>query len=118
MDIRLKNGEQVLDGRGLPETVRGEEALLQQALIRLTVRKGSFPQDPALGSRLHELRRSGVARLEQLALGYAQDALAPMTGVRVQEVLCRYDQGADRLEMELTLWVEGKSRRLAVEIGG
>ncbi len=51
--------------------------LLERALLRLRVRRGSFALDPSLGSRLHRLPRAGDARRDALALEYAREALAP-----------------------------------------
>ena len=50
IDTLLVNGEHFTDNRGIPIRISGERELIQRALLRLTIQKGSFTQDPALGS--------------------------------------------------------------------
>ncbi|QMT40007.1 phage GP46 family protein [Neisseria shayeganii] len=53
--------------------------LENETYIRLMTPLGSYWGDPALGSRLHELRRQKhLTRVEVLARQYAEQALQPM----------------------------------------
>ena len=51
----MKNGDYLPDGIGGEQRVDGTEALLARALFRLSVRRGSFPFLPELGSELYRL---------------------------------------------------------------
>ena len=55
MELKMKNGDYLPDGIGGEQRVDGTEALLARALFRLSVRRGSFPFLPELGSELYRL---------------------------------------------------------------
>lgn len=115
MDTLLAGGDHYLDRRGLPVSLTGEDEIIQRALIRLSVRRGSFVYDPALGSELHRLRGAKTAVLGQLALSYAQEALAPMRGVTVRQAEAARS-GRDLLTVAVTLEYNGTTYPLEVEI--
>lgn len=115
MDTRLYAGDHALGGRGLPVPIHGDEEVVQRALIRLQVRRGALPQDPALGSGLHRLRGAPPKHLHRLALAYVQEALAPMPEVTVEQVAV-HREGRDDLMVEVVLLHAGQSRVLAVTI--
>ena len=65
--------------------------LVDSALLRLQIRRGSYWFDPNMGSRLHSLQRSkDLPRLKKTAEQYAIEALSPLqrasriTALRVQ----------------------------------
>lgn len=98
MDIKLYNGDFVKLAGGV-QMVSGKDELLQQALIRLSVRQGSFAPMPSLGSRLHTLKAlSGNLSADARAL--ANEALLPM-GLEVESVLVSGDSETLRLEFFL-----------------
>lgn len=102
MDIRLDQGDFAVGVSGLPSSVSGREELLQRALIRLTVPRGSFSYDPGLGSRLHTLVMSG-ADLSARARELVEEALAALPGVSVEQVVCTpLGEGRARLVAELS----------------
>lgn len=117
MDILLVNGDHYLDSRGLPVTLTGEQEKIQQALIRLSIRRGTFPLDPELGGRLYLLQKARAQDLNRLALSYAADALASMKGVEVVDALVKSTQGQG-LEVTLSLRVEGKIYPLEIPVDG
>ena len=43
MELKLQNGDYVLDGAARLCRVEGAEALLQRVLFRLSARRGAFP---------------------------------------------------------------------------
>ena len=92
MELELKNGDYIADGVGGLRRVGGREALLQRVLFRLTARRGSFPFQEDLGSRLWALGRLPVQERRSAARQYVTEALAgePVT---VEEVTL--DQGRD-----------------------
>lgn len=83
MTYTLKNGGYVLDVTGLPQIISGKDELLQNARLRLELKKGSFIYDRELGSGLHGLSPTEEHRLERAA-ALAVEALTGMPGVRVQ----------------------------------
>lgn len=109
------NGDHALDGRGLPATLTGDAELIQRALIRLSVRRGSFAQDPQLGSELYRLRGARPAQLERLALAYAQEALEPMSGVAATAAEVSRT-GRDTLLVAVRVAHRGRSYPLEVEV--
>ena len=76
-----------------PESLdaRPSTELVDSALLRLQIRRGSYCFDPSMGSRLHLLQRSkDLPRLKKTAEQYAVEALSPLqranriTALRVQ----------------------------------
>lgn len=84
MALKLENGNYVLGPAGVPEETSGLGELLQDALLRLTVPKGSFPYDRELGSCLSRLDREEEHSLER-AVSMANEALLGMPGVRAEQ---------------------------------
>lgn len=102
MDLLLKDGDLVLDHRGMPVRIEGGRELGQRAVIRLAVKRGALPYDPDFGSRLHCLRRVGSQKqLERAALAAVREALAPMDELRVLSVGCQYDGETSRLSVQV-----------------
>lgn len=115
MDTLLAQGDHATDARGLPCAISGERELIQRALIRLSVRRGSFPCDPELGSELHRLPGAHGNRLNALALSYVQEALAGMAGASVRGVeVTRQDGGT--LHVAVQLCLRGQVYPLEVEV--
>ena len=52
MALALRNGDYVSDGAAGLCRAQGQAALLQRVLFRLSARRGSFPFQEDLGSRL------------------------------------------------------------------
>ena len=73
MDNKITDGDTELNKKGLPMEITGIDECIQQAFIRLTVKKGNFPYNRELGSRLHTL--GPVVEKNQL-LAYAREALS------------------------------------------
>lgn len=116
MSLRLRNRDyEVKHGRVTAAADEGE-ALLDEVLFRLTVRRGSFPFLPELGSRMYQLTREKPTAWESLAGQYAAEALAELpdltvTGTRVN----RTDSGVS-VAVEL-LW-SGRPMTVAVQLEG
>lgn len=94
---RLRGGDYCPDGAGGFLQESGAAEALERALFLLTVRRGSFPLLPELGSRLYLLRREKPSAREALGAGYAAEALA----------------GEDDLEVTGTAWDE-EAKQLTV----
>lgn len=115
MDTLLQEGDMRRGTRGLPCTVTGAEELIQRAIIRLSVRRGSFALDPALGSELYKLGACNAASLAATAENFVRQALLPLPEITVNEVRCvRTD---DRLRLQMELMIGGEPKYLEVDAG-
>ena len=85
MDTALKDGDFLCDARGFPAEVGGVDEILQQIMIRLTVKKGSFVYDRTLGSELHTLDASDE-NIENRAIVLVKEALHGVSGATVKSV--------------------------------
>ena len=103
MSLLLRNRDYARDGNGGVTAGSGGEALLNEALFRLTARRGSFPFLPRLGSRMGELRREKPSDWDALARQFAVEALDGLEEVTVIGVRVRRDQDA-LLVMTDLLW--------------
>ncbi len=81
MDTLIRGGDFLTGENGLPIVITGDEELLQQALIYLSIPKGAFVHDPALGSRFQELVPAPQTVMDSTALMFAREALAPSQGI-------------------------------------
>lgn len=102
MDTKLYQGDLAADSRGLPFFVDGPRELLQQALIRLSVQKGSFALDEELGSELRNLRKVRRQDRKKEALILVKRALREMACLVVEEVETEDTGGGIRL----TVWLK------------
>ena len=84
MELKLNQGDYVPDGAGGFVRCTGHQALLAEALYRLTARRGAFPLLPELGSRMYRLPSAKPSQRAALARQYAAEALADLTGVTVE----------------------------------
>jgi phage gp46-like protein len=116
LDTLLAGGDHARNSRGVPITLTGERELIQRALLRLCVRKGSFAPDPGLGSELYKLAQARALAggdLERLALSYAQEALLPIPQVSVTSVSLKKGGGAPELIVTLKI----NENQYALEVG-
>lgn len=110
MSLLLQNRDYAPDGNGGVAVVQDGDELLGEVLFRLTARRDSFPFLPALGSRMHLLRRVKPWSRESLALQYAAEALGDLAEVTVTGASVRQEGEALWVNVEL-LW---QGARLAV----
>lgn len=116
MDTLLINGDHATNSRGIPIAVTGEREVIQRALLRLAIKKGSFACDPELGSELYKLRGSRSAGdLARTAQSYVQEALLPMTDVTVTGVELE-QSGADGLRLSVSLATQDNQYQLEVDV--
>lgn len=115
MDTAIKNGDFETNQNGLPMAVSGVQELLQQAMFRLTVKKGSFFYDQQLGSRLYTLKGSYGSRedLSQNAMRMVREALKPMSRVTPLGVGASLT-GPDQLTLTVALLADQKQTELEV----
>ncbi len=117
MDTAIKDGDFQTNTCGLPVKISGAQELLQRAMFRLVIRKGSFFYDQQLGSRLYTLKGSYGSRetLSESAMQMVREALSPMTEVtplRVQASMT----GPDQLSLTVALLADQKQTELEVLI--
>ena len=117
MDTAIKDGDFQTNTSGLPVQISGAQELLQRAMFRLTVKKGSFFYDQQLGSRLYTLKGSYGNRenLSENAMQMVREALKPMaevTPLRVRASLT----GPDQLSLTVSLLADRKQTELEVLI--
>lgn len=114
MELKLKNGDYVPDGAGGFVRCTGHEALLAEALYRLTCRRGAFPLLPELGSHMHLLLREKPGALRAAARQWAMQALQDMdltvtdvavtvTGHDLAEILVHLTAAGQRTTLEVTI---------------
>lgn len=101
MSILLENRDYVPDGTGSVRSVEGAEAVLSEALFRLTARRGGFAPLPELGSRMYLLRNEKPSRRPALARQYAAEALAGLDEVSVTDAAVTAGGGAVHIRVEL-----------------
>ena len=117
MDTLLVHGDHYRDSRGLPTVIYDLQELVQRALIRLSLKKGNFILDPALGSELHRLPLAVSLANNRAALSFAQEALRPMAGLlTVQSAVCKLLESG-HLAVDLTIAAHGESYLLEVTAG-
>jgi len=115
MALILRQGDYVPDGQGGLKTAEGAGELLERVLWKLTVRRGSFPFLPELGSRLHLLGRAPAKEREALAERYVSEALADEDVTVTGVALAPEGEGA-----ALTVRMDWRGEELTatVELGG
>ena len=86
MELKIRNGAYIADGIGGERRADGAEALLERALFRLSVRRGSFPFLPELGSELYRLGHEKPSARAAAAKLYTAAALAEETALTVEDV--------------------------------
>ena len=115
MALILRDGDYVPDGQGGLQTAEGAQELLERILWKLSVRRGSFPFLPDLGSRLHLLGRAVPQARGALANQYVCEALSDEE-VSVTEVSLSQEGEKGTLTVSL-LW-QGEELTVTAEIGG
>ena len=113
MERRLERGDYVPDGAGGFRVEQGAQALLQRVLFKLTVRRGSFPFLPELGSRLYTLSRERPSARESLARQYAAEALA---GEELSVAGAAVHSDGDGLSVQVDLDWQGSDLSVTVEV--
>ena len=111
----LREGDYVPNGQGGFSTATGADEVLERILWKLTVKRGSFPFLPNLGSRLHLLARVPAGEREAVAAQYVSEAL------RDEEVALRETKLAWEGETAtLTLRMDWQGEELAatMKLGG
>lgn len=105
MDTLLEKGSHKKGINGLPVPIVGNDEIIQRALIRLGVKKGSFVYDTELGSELHRLHFNGEESTQREAFSYVQEALRQIPEIVVEDVQCFWET-ADTFRLSITLSIQ------------
>jgi len=108
MALILRDGDYVPDGTGGLKTASGAQEILERILWKLSVRRGSFPFLPDLGSRLHQLGRAAPLQRKTLAKQYVLEALADENVTLTDLSFTPKKNGAD-----LTVYLTWKGQNLS-----
>ena len=111
MSMLLQKGDYVPDGRGGFRRENEAQAMLGRVLFLLTLRRGSFPFLPDLGSKLSCLGREKPSNMAARAKQYVEEALAQIEDLSVQAV--DLDEQSGDLRVHLLWQDESLSLRLA-----
>ncbi len=106
MDNLIENGDMVMGRNGDPEMVSGLKELIQRVMIRLSVKRGSFPYDQELGSCLAQLDLSQTDEFTLLAA--VREALSDLKEVTVSGIEKTVDRDEQILYLTVYLSVNGK----------
>ena len=113
MSLRLVNRDYAAGAGGLISGTGGE-ALLDEVLFRLAVRRGSFPFLPELGSRMYLLRREKPSAWADLACQYAAEALTDLPNLTVTGAAV--SRAGDVLTAAVSLQWRGEELTATVEL--
>ena len=130
MELKIRNGDYIADGIGGERRADGAEALLERALFRLSVRRGSFPFLPELGSELYRLGHEKPSARAAAAKLYTAAALAEETALTVEDVeavlprlhVAERLEGTERgdgvMALRVLLTADGESAALEMTVRG
>ena len=106
---KLREGDYCPNGEGAFQQVSGAEELLERVLFKLSVRRGSFPLLPELGSRLYLLPRAKPSARSALGASYAAEALADE---EVSVTRAEWEEDSRRL----TVFLQGQGEELSASV--
>ena len=113
MDTAINNGDFLIDSRNRPFFVSDKEEILQQVLIRLTVKKGSFIYDPNLGSRLYEVK-SFRGYIKNKVLSIVKEAVSPIAKVVVDDI--ELINNGENINLKVLLSIKDKKREVEIKL--
>ncbi len=115
LDTALSNGDFLLDSRNKLIQVEGYNELLQQVLIRLCVKKGSFVYDRNLGSNLYKLDVNSQD-INNKALSIIKESLSDMPEILVKRVYTEIENSGDKLNIDILLSINGEEKDVVIKI--
>lgn len=115
MELKIRGRDYVADGSGGLQRADAWEEVLERVLFRLSVRRGSFPFAPTLGSELHLLGRERAERRATAAKQYVAAALAEEMGLTVTEVTV--EERGDLAAVRVSLRYGEQEGQVLVSVG-
>ena len=115
MSLILRNGDYVPDNKGGFQRSEDAREVLERILWKLSIRRGSFPFLPDLGSRLHLLPQAPAREREALAKQYVTEAISDEPVALEDLTLTRE---GDKCSLHLTFTGQSGPLTATVEVGG
>lgn len=115
MDTALNKGDFYTNDRNRLVTIYDNEELLQRALIRLCVKRGSFLYDKNLGSRLYTLTHN-TKDIKAKVIAYAKEALLDMNDIIVDDVEVSFSNDLPNMNLNFTLTIHNEKFERAVTV--
>ncbi len=112
MELKMRDGDYVPNGRGGFVQLSGRGALAQRLIFRLTARRGAFPFLPELGSQLYRLGCYPAGQRAAEAERAVTEALEAEPEVKVVSVTLTESAGQALVETELVY----RGEKLAVTV--
>ena len=106
MDNLIANGDMVMGRNGDPEMISGLKELIQRVMLRLSVKRGGFPYNQQLGSRLAQLDLNQADEFTLLAA--VREALSDLEEVTVSGIEKTLDRETQTLYLTVYLVVNGR----------
>lgn len=117
MDLLIAEGDYLPDGMGGFCSASGSAGVLQRALYRLSVPRGSFLPLPNLGSNLYRLYQEKSSAWEALAIQYVREALEVEPDLWVTQVEVHWDH-QEKIEVKVYLSWHGEVLSLSTQVNG
>ena len=102
MELMLRDGDYVADGRGGVKRTEGGEEVLQRVLFQLGARMGAFPLLPQVGSELWRVPSGQRTAARGSGGAVCFQALAGEQDLEVTECVLEEREGAPWLTVRLT----------------
>ena len=115
MDTALSNGDFLCDSRGFPVQISGNDEILQQILIRLSIKKGSFAYNRDLGSELYKLNIYDE-NVSDKAKVLIEESFNDMQNVFVKSVLAELSEDQTNLILNIELSLNGELKDVVITI--
>ncbi len=112
MVTKIANGDYAVDHLGRFITSSGVDEIIERALIRLKVKKGSFTYDNELGSELH-LVDLNTADYD-LLIAIISEALSPIQQIEVTGV--ERQANKDDKALTLTVYIRINNENAIIEL--
>lgn len=117
MELKIRNGDYIADGIGGERRADGAEALLERALFRLSVRRGSFPFLPELGSELYRLGHEKAVGPGCRGEAVRRRGAGGETALTVEDVELT-ERGDGVMALRVLLTADGESAALEMTVRG
>lgn len=115
MELKIQNGDYILNGSGGAETVAGSAELIQRVLYKLTARREGFPFIPTLGSDLYQLERTAPNARDSAAEQYVRQALSDEADLELTGITLT-DAGEGLYDLKVCLTYSGQGLELTLTV--
>lgn len=116
MNLYLNKGDYVTTDAGSLKIMSPSQAIIQQVMTQLTVKKGSFLYDKTLGSLLYKLKNYNYQDLQVSAYRYVFDSLSTIPNIKLADVFCTYLPKIDLIKVEIAIVIKEKNYKIEVQL--